>query len=443
MCGINFSFDETKLPLMNEKISHRGIRSKVKGKLGHVRLPIQGLSNRFDGPYDYGKWRIAYVGEIYNYKSIDETANSDIEVLAKEWDENGIDSFRQFDGMWSCIIWDSSCGHYHIITDPLAKKPLYINGDLDVSSEIAPLLNNDKHVEYKKPDPFYYSCVSHFGYCMHENTPYRDIKKIPPGQHMILHKGEIIYSHNYWNLQDEAFLPAFPDETLHSAISKAISNRMVADTGVSVLCSGGIDSSIVYQIARNIDPDVLAIFIENGPEDAYHFDLLDAKNYIKVGLDTSEVEEVLIANEGPVDLGSMMPQYHGFKSIKEETSNPVVLSGDGADELFLGYSRAQKYDTRYYDVFSELVYYHLPRLDKLSMRHTLELRSPFLSWDVVRIALGLNYETGKGKAVLKDLFKGILPYQIIERPKMPLRYKSPRDESWRGNLIKLYRGLAH
>jgi len=73
------------------------------------------------------------------------------------------------------------------------------------------------------------------------------------------------------------------------------------------------------------------------------------------------------------------PQYHLFEAIKGGTNTRIVISGDGADELFGGYRRINEYDSQKSDVFHELTYYHLPRLDKLSMAHTLELRNPFFS----------------------------------------------------------------
>ena len=151
---------------------------------------------------------------------------------------------------------------------------------------------------------------------------------------------------------------------------------------------------------------------------------------------------VLYYNEGPADLGSMIPQYMMSKNL-DAAKTPVLLTGDGADECFLGYSRAQEYDSRYYDVFSELVYYHIPRLDKLSSAFTFELRSPFLSTKLVETALWLKYEESKGKQVLKDSFKDIVPKEIIERKKQPLRFMSPRDMKWRYDLIKQCRKVTY
>ena len=123
-------------------------------------------------------------------------------------------------------------------------------------------------------------------------------------------------------------------------------------------------------------------------------------------------------NETPIDLGSVVPQYHLFQAIKESTRTRIVISGDGADELFGGYRRINEYDSH---IFHELTYYHLPRLDKMSMAHTLELRSPFLNHDIVRFALNLPFEERKNKKILKDTFKGLIPDSIIERSKLALK----------------------
>jgi asparagine synthase (glutamine-hydrolysing) len=97
------------------------------------------------------------------------------------------------------------------------------------------------------------------------------------------------------------------------------------------------------------------------------------------------------------------------------------LSGDGADELFGGYSRIHEYDSQFSDVFDELRFYHLPRLDKLSMAHTLELRNPFLNLDLVRFALHLPKEWRTDKKILKDTFGPLLPEEIVNRPKEALK----------------------
>ncbi len=145
-------------------------------------------------------------------------------------------------------------------------------------------------------------------------------------------------------------------------------------------------------------------------------------------------------NESPVDMGSVVPQYHLFDAIKKGSNTRIVISGDGADELFGGYRRINQYDSQKSDVFHELTYYHLPRLDKLSMAHTLELRSPFLNHDIIRFALSLPFEERKNKKILKDTFKGLVPDSIIERSKLALKNeKIVTDQaSYRMKIVKSY-----
>ena len=97
------------------------------------------------------------------------------------------------------------------------------------------------------------------------------------------------------------------------------------------------------------------------------------------------------------------------------------MTGDGADELFGGYQRAKDYDSQASDVFCELPYYHLPRLDRVHMRSTTEIRSPFLAPSVVAFALRLPRSERVGKKILKEAFRGLVSDAIIDRPKHPLK----------------------
>jgi len=145
-------------------------------------------------------------------------------------------------------------------------------------------------------------------------------------------------------------------------------------------------------------------------------------------------------NESPVDLGSVIPQYHLFDAIKNGSNTRIVISGDGADELFGGYRRINEYDSQQSDIFHELTSYHLPRLDKLSMAHTLELRSPFLNHDIVRFALHLPFEERKNKKILKDTFKGLVPDSVIERKKLALKNPMIVEDqiSYRKSVVELF-----
>jgi asparagine synthase (glutamine-hydrolysing) len=206
-------------------------------------------------------------------------------------------------------------------------------------------------------------------------------------------------------------------------------NRLLSlDYPISIMLSGGLDSSIIGGLLLKLGADVSWYTINNGPDNEY---VRECENYwgIKVNelnysmdMDDEKLNDIYFKwNESPVDMGSVVPQYLLFEAIKKGTNTRIVLSGDGADEMFGGYRRIDEYDSQQSDIFHELTYYHLPRLDKMSMAHTLELRNPFLNLDLVQLALELPLEYRKHKTILKKAFKGLIPDSVIERKKHPLK----------------------
>ena len=214
------------------------------------------------------------------------------------------------------------------------------------------------------------------------------------------------------------------------------------------MVSGGLDSAIIAGILKGIDADVKWFSIENG-ETQFVSDLeahLDVKtNFLDYSMD-SEKNALIYAkwNESPIDLGSVIPQYHLFEAIRKNSDYRIVLSGDGSDELFGGYSRIHDYDSQKSDIFEELTFYHLPRLDKMSMAHTLELRNPFLNLDIVRFAMHLPLEWRTDKKILKDTFGPILPDSIVNRKKEALKNPEIKQDriAYRYKAIELFLSIA-
>jgi asparagine synthetase B (glutamine-hydrolysing) len=169
--------------------------------------------------------------------------------------------------------------------------------------------------------------------------------------------------------------------------------------------------------------------IDVGGPDTRAFDRMSWPSYVDVprlhldySLDDSDdnLIEAWDATEEPVDLGSVVPQFQIGRAVQAAGFN-VCLSGDGADELFGGYRRAKEYDSQYSDIFSELVHYHNPRIDKCMMASTVELRSPFLAPKVIQAAMFLPYEDRTSKQALKRAFDDIVPEEILAREKHPLK----------------------
>lgn len=217
-------------------------------------------------------------------------------------------------------------------------------------------------------------------------------------------------------------------EVLRGLVEKSVKRRaMYSKVLVGALVSGGLDSSIVASILHRMGLGVNLYMVENNES---KFGML-LSEFLGVSItslgpipDDDCLERCLRYNETPIDLGSMIPQFRLMEKVKEK----VILTGDGADELFGGYRRVDDYDSQLSDVFQELPFYHMPRLDRASMRSTVELRSPFLGHDVVRFALRLPREDRTHKRILKDAFSDVLPQEILDRPKEPLKCRSIRQD---------------
>jgi asparagine synthase (glutamine-hydrolysing) len=239
---------------------------------------------------------------------------------------------------------------------------------------------------------------------------------------------------------------------LWEKLESSVANRLLSKNyPTSLLLSGGLDSAIIAGLLLKLGADVDFYSISNGEDEQY---VKDCENYwevsstrldYKVDLESEEAKNELLEiysqwNESPVDLGSVVPQYHLFDAIKKGSKTRIVISGDGADELFGGYRRINEYDSQKSDVFHELTSYHLPRLDKLSMAHTLELRSPFLNHDIIRFALSLPFEERKNKKILKDTFKGLIPDSVIERKKLALKNNMIVEDqiAYRKKIVELF-----
>lgn len=447
MCGINFVLtkrqDDTRAERMLGRIQHRGIRGNTfvmndgQVQLSHQRLPIQGLSQGFDQPYFYKDYVIGFVGEIFNFRDFNPDAESDIQVLAEEFDRSGIECFKKFDGFWSVIIIDRSRGCYHVVTDSLAKKPLYIKEDSDyrwISSEIFPLL--DEGDEF---DPLYFSSVAKWGYSLSNLTPFKRIWKIPNFCHLI---GSLTDLRNSSMIQYDAITPK--SGSIRHLLEEAVENRLVSDVPVSILLSGGMDSSIIFELMKKHTHNFTVFHVDN--EEAEYLNYLDIPSDIKVKkikLMETSYPEALAANQTPVDLGSVHPQLSLAKAIKKE-GFVVAISGDGADELFGGYTRAVTYDSQYSDIFEELIWYHLPRLDRIMMNQTIELRCPFLSRPVVEAALTLPWSERQWKNGLKKIFKYLVPKEILYRDKRALKINDIRKDPIKArlNAIRLFKGFC-
>ena len=432
MCGIIITRDLNRIPLLK----HRGIESHYEQGFGfyfgHHRLPIQTVEG--DGWKQPLKLKdgglLLFNGEIFN---IPTKYTSHVEYLLDLFNSENIrdilEEANNWDGFWS-IVHVTQNGFMYCFTDPLGKKQLYYNKKGEICSEIRPLVRNNAF------DELYKSSVYKWGYNTDDRTPWEGVRRIMPNRLYVFVSGRILnvdpYPYFDWTKNQ-------PKEDLRTLLYRAVERRLISKTyRIGTLVSGGLDSSIIARILNDLGSTNTFYSVENN--ETLYANLLAQSlgidlTYLTYDVD-QEMAESFLWNETPVDLGSVVPQHKLLGAVPEK----IVLTGDGADGLFGGYRRIKTYDSQKSDVFEELPFYHLPRLDRASMRYTIELRNPFLSHDVVKYALALPYSERIEKKHLKDTFRGLLPDEILDREKVPLKNNQLRQtpEAYKDKVFDLF-----
>jgi len=401
------------------RIEHRGISEKHiefgDYTLSHYKLPLQTeKGDPFDQPIALRNGNyLLFNGEIFNYP---EKYKNDVEFLVDYfsvpfWENRiGSKSYNEWDGFWAiCIITPDKV---YAFTDPLGKKQLYYKNGC-ISSEIKPLLKSDSREPLFSFDEIQSTPL----------TPFKGVLRVLPNKLHIFEGTEVkvrpeeLYDLDRFPSPEWATL----EEHLHESIKRRMVNRLDSNT---LFVSGGLDSTIIlYHLCKmGVERDFQLLTIQNS-EDEKYISVLEKFFGVSIEripggpLGYPDLTKVISGYEHPLERGSLFPQYH----LCSKSRGSVLYSGDGADELFSGYRRALVQDTQFFDVFVEIPYYHNLRLDRVSMLFTKELRSPFLGHEVVRFALNLPYEDRIGKKILKEIYKGKIPQEIIDRKKTPLR----------------------
>lgn len=434
MCGFIAGKDlDRDLSELIECMRYRGL-PEYKGykrygdfQFAHYSLPFVNLDPEICiQPINHPLPPALFVGEIFNYEELG--YNTDIECAIEEfWNDpnNPFTDFHKFDGFWSFVTMHN--GELIAATDYLAQKPVYYRTDMEaLASEIDALV----HLGPTSTDEVFMSNTLKWGYSPDPRTPWNEIKQIPPGHYY--YKGAV---HQYWDWSK------IMTADLRSDLIHSTQLRLGGQRDVAVLLSGGLDSTIIHNIiTRELDREVTSIHVDNGEADFAHLVDPDA---IQVSLDSIDDVYAVMVHQTPVDLGSVKPQIAMAQKLRE-LDFYAVLTGDGADELFGGYRRAAEYDSQGSDMFCELPYYHLPKIDRTMMRSTIETRSPFLAPSVCKHALKTPYGHRNGrKKVLMEVFKDLVPEAILNRAKHPLKTDAIRRDPMEQRMAndKIWRAL--
>lgn len=367
MCGINgFNFEDKKLiHEMNKTINHRGPDfqdySTEKGiSLGHVRLSILDLSNAGNQPMKYKHLSIVFNGEIYNFKELREElknegykfiSDCDTEVILKAYDFWKEECLNKFNGMWAFCIFNSKTNEFFLSRDRFGKKPLYYyleNNKFIFSSEIKSILkaNISKTINKEALNEIFT-----YRFTFQDKTIFEKIKNFQPGTWMLfdLNKNQIKESKKYYKLsvkkQEKISFKIAKEQTL-KLLDDSVKKRMVSDVPVACLLSGGLDSSLITAIAKRYNKELntysigfdttnelsYAKIVANALNTKHHEIIINKDNILNY------LEEMIYHMDEPIGADpGFLPIYVLSKEVAKDYK--VVLTGDGADELFTGYDR--------------------------------------------------------------------------------------------------------
>ncbi len=530
MCGICGEIYWDGQPSNKERINgmlqamhHRGpddggVWQKEHIGLGHRRLSIIDLSEAGHQPMLDKELILVFNGCIYNYKVLRKElealghsfqSHSDTEVILKGYRQWGMECVQYFEGMFAFAIWDDDLQQLLLARDRLGIKPLYyapVKGGVRFASNTQALLTSDDIDTEIDPIGLHHQLTLH-AVIPAPHTILKGIRKLEPGYWMIINPDGQMFKKCFWHLETTAlkYLDGKPTpqtesewiDCIHESLKKAVLKRLTAaDVPVGVLLSGGLDSSLLVALldeagVKNIK--TFSIGFEDAPEEKgneFEFSDLVVERY------QTDHQKILISNE------AVLPRLHeaveamsepmvgqdaiAFYLLSEQVSKcvKVVMSGQGADEVFGGYDWYSKMhqagqgidlsnpdeavaafapyyfdrshqewleviNPKYHieDVTSKLVGDRLTegggdsfldqvlrfdvttlivddpvkRVDNMTMAWGLEARVPFLDHKLVELAMmapDVLKIKQDGKFILKAIARGMVPDEIIDRPKV-------------------------
>jgi asparagine synthase (glutamine-hydrolysing) len=450
MCGIVCAFnlkgdnDEIRSNVlkMSQKVRHRGpdwsgIYSSKNAILAHERLAIvDPTSGKQPILSEDGLKVIAVNGEIYNHKELKKTftssynfrTESDCEVILSLYEEKGVEFLNELNGIFAFALYDSSKDRYFIARDHMGIIPLYMGWDDDnifyVSSEL-------KSLE---------------GVCS-------KIELFPPGHYLLSDSPELVkwykpdwVSHNSVKNSETSI------KAIHDSLSAAVKRQLMSDVPYGVLLSGGLDSSITSALAKKFAskrvesddkqdawypqlhsfsvglkdaPDLKAAKIVADHIGTIHHEI----NFtIQEGIDAIRDVIYHLETYDITTIRASTPMYLMARAIKS-LGIKMVLSGEGADELFGGYlyfhkaPNAKEFHQETVRKLDKLHQYDCLRANKSLAAWGIEGRVPFLDKEFIDIAMTINPEdkmikNGRiEKWVLREAFKDYLPESVLWRQK--------------------------
>ncbi|MGL4225169.1 MAG: asparagine synthase B [Vibrio sp.] len=427
---------------MSKKLRHRGpdwsgIYACDKAILAHERLAIVGLSSGAQPLYSPDRKLILAVnGEIYNHKEIRERyqgqyqfqTDSDCEVILALYRDKGVELLEELNGIFAFVLYDEEKDQYLIGRDHIGIIPLYQghdeHGNLYVASEMKALVPVCK-----------------------------TLSEFPPGSYLSSQdKTATRYYVRDWNHYDAVKDNVSSKQELIQALEAAVKRQLMTDVPYGVLLSGGLDSSITSAIAKRfaamrIEDDEktaawwpqlhsFAIGLEGAPD-------LKAAREVAEQIGTVHHEMIYTLQEGLDAIRDVIYHIETYDVTTIRASTPMflmgrkikamgikmVLSGEGADEIFGGYlyfhkaPNAQEFHEETVRKLLALNLFDCARANKSLAAWGVEGRVPFLDKEFIDVAMRLNPQDkmcGNGKMekhILRECFEDYLPASIAWRQK--------------------------
>ncbi len=435
MCGISGAWgtrDQQTVESMMKRLQHRGpdasgVYASGEGVLGHRRLAIMDPEEGKQ-PYRNETESMTLVanGEIYNWRALREdlqrdhtfATNADTEVALHLFEDNGADSVKKLEGMFALAF--AKDGELTLARDPIGIKPLYYcepetpeGKSLQFASEMKALTDAGVAIHEVAPGTVYSSKGSR-----------RTFYEVPD------------YQPRYSKDTD---VPALIQE-IRDTLTHAVERRLMSDVPLGAFLSGGLDSSIIAAIAKKTMGELhtFSVGVEGSPD-------LKAARFVSDYLGTIHHEYTFTLDEVKKALPeiiyglesfdkdlvrSVVPTYFTARLAAEHVK--VILTGEGADELFAGY-------TYYKDIADNTALHNelhrsitamhnvnLQRVDRMTMAHSIEGRVPFLDVAMIDLAMRipadvkLHRQDGQKpveKWILRRAFEDMLPHEIVWRDK--------------------------
>ncbi|MEX2162805.1 MAG: asparagine synthase (glutamine-hydrolyzing) [Sulfuricaulis sp.] len=370
MCGISGiigvkSKEDTKaVERMVASLSHRGpdghgILNLGECQLGHTRLSIIDLEGGVQPMKDASeRYAITFNGEIYNYQKLREellkkghrfNTHSDTEVIMSAYAEWGTQCLDRFRGMFAFAIWDTKKRTLFAGRDLFGEKPLYYamapTGSLLFASEIKALLASDLIVPCL--DLMSVDAFLAFGYVPPDRTIYQNVHSLPPG-HYFEWDDRGLRVTRYWNVRFDAQQMTLDDAAvrMRELLQQAVQRQTVADVPVGAFLSGGHDSSTIVALMQQLSSQPVKTFsvgfgeyINELPYARAVAELYRTEHH-DIDLGTPPVAQLLQTMAEVYDEPFRDPSHIPTYLISQYARGnvKVVLTGDGADELFGGYA---------------------------------------------------------------------------------------------------------